>query len=53
LGVEYTVSRYKMFADRLSDENKRMGWSYHYAENEVKLRRYYSEMNSRGLIKLI
>jgi len=53
LGVEYTVSRYKMFADRLSDENKRMGWSYHYAENEAKLRRYYSEMNSRGLIKLI
>lgn len=53
LGVEYTISRYKMFADRLSDENKRMGWGYHYEENEVKLRRYYSEMNSRGLIKLI
>jgi hypothetical protein len=53
LGVEYTVSRYKMFADRLSDENKRMRWGYHYEENEVKLRKYYSEMNSRGLIKLI
>ena len=53
LGVEYTVSRYKMFADRLSDENKRMGWSYHYAENEDKLRRLYSEINSKGLLKLI
>jgi hypothetical protein len=53
LGVEYTVSRYKMFADRLSDENKKMRWSYHYAQNESKLREHYNQLNTMELVKLI
>ena len=53
LGVEYTVSRYKLFADRLSDLNKSMRWSYHYAKHESELRQYYRDMNTRNLIKLV
>lgn len=53
LGVEYTVSRYKIFADRLSKENKKMGWSNHYAKEESELRNHYLHIKRMNLIKLI
>jgi hypothetical protein len=51
LGVKYTVDRYKIFAERLSDENLRYGWSTHYLTKENKIVDIYKN-NKENLIRV-
>jgi hypothetical protein len=54
LGENYVVDRYRMFGERMSDENKRNRWGAHYLEEENNIRRDYKNgVNSPELIKLI
>lgn len=41
LNVDYIVQRYKMYSERLSDENKQMRWGYHYQQAEQEIRDSY------------
>lgn len=38
LNPDFQVARYKLYAERLSDENKKQGWGNHYiqAENDIR-----------------
>jgi hypothetical protein len=47
----YTVNRHKLFANRLSSENKIRGWGYHYNSSESSIINYYEE-KKKDLIKL-
>jgi hypothetical protein len=51
LGVKYTIDRYKMFSQRLSEENLNRGWSIHYLTKENEIVKYY-EKNKTSLIKV-
>ena len=44
INVDYTIKRYQLFSDRLSDENHRYGWSYHYKQKEDEIRNYYKSL---------
>ena len=41
LNVDYIVQRYKMYSERLSDENLEMRWGYHYQQAEQEIRDSY------------
>lgn len=41
LNVDYIVQRYKMYSERLSDENLEMRWGYHYQQAEQDIRDSY------------
>lgn len=54
LGENYVVNRYKMFADRMSDENKKNKWGVQYLETEEKIRTFYrNQINDPQLLKLL
>jgi hypothetical protein len=47
IGVDFTISRHKLFYDRLSEENHRHKWSYHYKQNENEIRDYYKSLEKK------
>jgi hypothetical protein len=51
IGVEFTIERYKLFSNRLSEENLRYRWSYHYKQKEQEIRDYYELLKTK-LIKI-
>lgn len=56
LSLEYLLSRYQVFNERLSAEDKSKKWGIHYGFSEEKLRRDYSEglknaVNFNDLVK--
>ena len=52
LNWEYTMNRYKLFHNRLSDVNKRNGWAVHYSFSEQIQRDYYdSGLKNREKIR--
>jgi hypothetical protein len=53
LGVKYTISRNKLFAERLSEDNKLKKWGFHYNATESETKEYYNEINNKNLTKLI
>jgi glycosyltransferase involved in cell wall biosynthesis len=44
ISEEYIVQRHRMYAERVSDENKRNGWANHYFVAECELREKYREI---------
>lgn len=52
LSLQYVINNYKRNASRLSDENKRHGWGFHYMWQEDKIRQEYDQMlqNAKGVI---
>lgn len=46
LSPSYNIQRNKMFADRLSDENKRNKWSHHYTYSERQVMDFYESKRS-------
>jgi len=53
LGAEYTVNRYRLFANRLSTLNMKKKWSIHYTEHESNLLEFYKQIPSKDLKKLL
>jgi hypothetical protein len=53
LGEDYIVDRYKSFRDRLSENNKRNNWSWHYNVEEQELRSFFKHTQSRELTRLL
>ena len=53
INEDYIVKRYKDIKIRLSDENIRKRWSYHYNIEENELRSYFKECQKKQLTKLI
>lgn len=49
---DYMVARHKVFASRLSDENKKRGYGGHYLYNEEQIRNEFSEARKQA-IKII
>lgn len=43
INPDYLVNRYRMYAERMSEENKREGWGGKYLEEEGTLRRIFSQ----------
>ncbi len=41
LNVDLLIEKYRVYASRLSDENKKMKWGYHYEEEEQNIRNSY------------
>jgi len=52
IGEDYMVNRYKLFHSRLSEDNIKMGWGYHYSEAEEALRKSI-KIKKHNAIKLI
>jgi hypothetical protein len=52
IGVNYTIERYKLFSDRLCEENHKYRWSYHYKQKTEEIVNYYNSTKDK-LIKLI
>lgn len=46
LSQNYTIERNRLFASRLSDENKLKGWSHHYAYSERQVVDFYESKRS-------
>lgn len=44
IGENYLINRYKLFSDRLSIENIKKGWGFHYKIEETKTREFYNEL---------
>lgn len=42
LGADYLVNRYRLFASRMSEDNKKRGWAAHYLDSEETIRRNHS-----------
>lgn len=53
INEDYIVKRYKAMKIRLSQENIRNRWSYHYNIEENELRAYFKECQKKQLTKLI
>jgi hypothetical protein len=51
IGVEFTIERYKLFSNRLSEENHKYRWSYHYNQKEQEIRDYYKSIEP-NLVKI-
>jgi glycosyltransferase involved in cell wall biosynthesis len=51
INVDLLVEKYKSYAERLSDENKKMRWGYHYEQEEWSIREEFK--NTLQLAKLI
>lgn len=51
LGVKYTIDRYKLFAERLSEENLKYGWSVHYLRKENEIIDFYAK-SKQNIIKV-
>jgi glycosyltransferase involved in cell wall biosynthesis len=52
IGEEYVVNRYRLLRSRLSEDNIKMGWGYHYSEAEEALRQSI-KIKKHNAIKLI
>ena len=37
INLQMSLQKYKVYADRLSEENKKNGWGFHYLNNEKKI----------------
>ena len=44
IDLESVLIKHRLYAERLSSENKTNGWSSHYAEQELHQRNYYDEL---------
>lgn len=54
LDENYIVKKNKLFASRLSEENLKKGWGFHYLEEEEETRKKYKIFqNKENLIKII
>jgi hypothetical protein len=53
LDEDYIVNRYRLFKDRLSQNNRNNNWSWHYSIEEHQLRAYFKECQQKQLIKLL
>jgi len=51
LNPKHTIERFKLFNNRLSEDNKKNGWGYHYAWSEDKVYQYYKD-KEKELIKI-
>jgi hypothetical protein len=47
IDIDYTISRYKLFFNRLSDENHKFQWSYHYNTTEKEIQDFYISLESK------
>jgi glycosyltransferase involved in cell wall biosynthesis len=52
ISLEYMIQRYKLFADRLSDENIVKQWSFHYKMGEEKIREEYFTIKANAKTKV-
>jgi glycosyltransferase involved in cell wall biosynthesis len=50
MDIDKLVDRYKMYSDRLSDENKRKMWGFHYQWSKKKIRDEYNNVLKRAKI---
>jgi glycosyltransferase involved in cell wall biosynthesis len=51
MNVDMLVEKYRVYASRLSDENKQMRWGYHYEQEEWRIREEFK--NTLQLAKII
>ena len=52
LSPKYTIDRYSLFKQRLSEDNKHRGWGIHYSFSSESIIKYYEETN-KHLIKIL
>lgn len=52
LSPEYTINRYKMFGERLSENNKKYRWGIHYQFTSQSIKKWYDE-KQKDLIKIL
>lgn len=47
LSLQYVIDKYKLYASRLSDINKKNSWGYHYNFEAAKIKAYYEDLLAR------
>jgi hypothetical protein len=49
IGMNYLVLRYELFENRLSDENKKLGWGVHYRQTKEKILEHYKQIQKNSV----
>lgn len=52
INLKMSIEKYKAYASRLSDENKKNGWGVHYLNNEEQITKEFNDLRKKA-IKII
>lgn len=50
LTLQYVLDRYALFASRLSEQNRKNGWGFHYEFSREKVEQYYNEIDRKSVV---
>ena len=48
ISENYVIDRYKLFNERLSEDNKKYGWGTHYSQNESQIRKKFDDLRNKS-----